>query len=64
MAEWKREIRELAKGFCIPRDVVIGVIKRVEKVNSKRVMPDYYKGNRNEFLYDNAYREIKNIIYA
>lgn len=64
MAEWKREIRELAKGFCISREVVINVIKRVERENSKREMPDFYKGNRNDFLYDNAHREIKNLIYA
>lgn len=64
MAEWKRDIRELARGFCIPREVISSVIKRVERENSKREMPSFYKGNRNNFLYDNAQREIRDLILA
>ena len=64
MAEWKREIRELAKGFCIPRETIKSVIKKVENKSSEREMPSFYKGNRNNFLYDNARREIMSIVLA
>ena len=58
MAEWKKEIRELAKGFCISKETIKMVVKRVERENSEREMPNFYKGNRNNFLYDIARREI------
>lgn len=58
MAEWKKEIRELAKGFCIPKETIKLVVKRVEREHSEREMPTFYKGNRNNFLYDIARREI------
>ena len=58
MAEWKKEIRELAKGFCISKETIKLVIKTVERNCMERAMPSYYKGDRNEFLYDNARREI------
>ena len=64
MAEWKKEIRELAKGFCVPKEIISQVIKRTEKEHSKREMPSFYKGNRNDFLYDNAKREIRSLILA
>lgn len=64
MAEWKREIRELAKGFCVPKEVISQVIKKTEKEHSKREMPAFYNGNRNDFLYDNARREIRSLIIA
>lgn len=64
MAEWKREIRELAKGFCVPKEIISQVIKRTEKEHSCREMPTFYKGNRNNFLYDNAQREIMEIVLA
>lgn len=64
MAEWKREIRELAKGFCVPKEIISQVIKKTEKEHSKREMPSFYNGNRNDFLYDNARREIRSLIIA
>lgn len=64
MAEWKREVRELARGFCIPREIIANVIKRVEAECLKREVPSFYKGNRNSFLYDNAQRKIRDLILA
>lgn len=64
MAEWKKEIRELAKGFCISKETIKLVIKSVERTCIKKRMPSYYKGNRNEFLYDNARREIMTKVLA
>ena len=64
MAEWKRDIRELAKGFCIPKDVISQIIRKTEREHSRREMPAFYKGNRNNFLYDNAQREIRDLILA
>lgn len=64
MAEWKREIRELAKGFCIPKETIKQIVHNTEKNNKEREMPDFYKGNRNDFLYDCAQREIRKLILA
>ena len=64
MAEWKVEIRRLASDFCIPRMEILRIFKKVEQVYAQREMPEFYKGNRNNFLYDKAQREIMDLIYA
>ena len=64
MAEWKKEIRRLAKDFYIPKYEIQRIFKKVEELYAQREMPAYYKGNRNEFLYDKAQREIADRIYA
>ena len=64
MAEWKKEIRRLAKDFCLSKYEIQRIFYRVEERYSQREMPSCYKGNRNEFLYDKAQREIMNILYA
>lgn len=64
MAEWKKEIRRLAMDFYISREETLKIFKTVENTYGEREIPSYYKGNRNEFLYDKAQREIMNIIYA
>lgn len=64
MAEWKKEIRRLAKDFCLSKYEIQRIFYRVEELYSQREMPSCYKGNRNEFLYDKAQREIMNILYA
>lgn len=64
MAEWKKEIRRLARDFCISRLEIQRIFYKVEEVYSKREVPPYYKGNKNEFLYDKAQREIMDRIYA
>ena len=58
MAEWKKEIRRLAKDLCFSKGEIQRIFRRVEYLYSQREMPSYYKGNRNEFLYDKAQREI------
>ena len=64
MAEWKKEIRRLASDFYISRTDMLSVFRKVEELYAQRETPSYYKGNRNEFLYDKARREIMDIIYA
>lgn len=64
MAEWKKDIRRLASDFYISRQDILSVFRRVEELYAEREMPLCYKGNRNEFLYDKAQREIMNIVYA
>ncbi len=64
MAEWKKEIARLASDFYITREDVLSVLRRVENNYSKKSIPSFYKGNRDEFLYDKAQREIMNLIYA
>ena len=62
MAEWKKEIRRLAKDFYISKAEIQKIFKRVEHMCSKREMPKYYGNNKSEFLYDNAQREIMKLI--
>ena len=64
MAEWKKEIRRLAKDFYLTKGEIQRIFIRVEELYSKRETPSFYKGNRNEFLYDKAQREIMNIVLA
>ena len=64
MAEWKKEARRLARDFYISKYEIQRIFKRVEELYAQREMPEFYKGNRNEFLYDKAQREIMNRIYA
>lgn len=64
MAEWKKEIRRLAKDFCLSKCEIQGIFRRVEYLYSKREMPSCYKGNRNEFLYDKAQSEVMSRLYC
>ena len=66
MAEWKKEIKELARGFCLSQVIVNRLIKRFENMyeQREREIPDFYKGNREEFLYDKVQSEIMNIVFA
>lgn len=64
MAEWKKEIRRVAKDFYLTKYEIQRIFKRVEELYAQREIPSYYKGNRNEFLYDKAQREMMNVIYA
>lgn len=64
MAEWKKEIRRLAKDFCLSKYEIQRIFRRVEELYVQREMPLYYKGNRNEFLYDKAQSEIMSKLYC
>lgn len=64
MAEWKKEIARLARDFNITRDEILNIFRRTEELYSNKDIPAYYKGNRNDFLYDKVHTEIMNIIFA
>ena len=64
MADWKKEIRRLASDFYMSRYEILSVFRKVEELYEQREIPAFYKGNRNEFLYDKAQREIMNRVYA
>lgn len=64
MAEWKREARRLARDFYISKYEIQRIFAKVEQLYSRREMPSHYKGNRNEFLYDKAQREIMSRVFA
>ena len=64
MAEWKKEIRRLAKDFYISKYEIQRIFRRVEDLYAQREIPSYYKGNRNDFLDDKAQREVMDRIYA
>lgn len=64
MAEWKKDIRRIAKDFHLSKYEIQRVFRRVEELYAEREIPSFYKGNRNEFLYDKAQREIMNLVCA
>ena len=64
MAEWKKEARRLARDFYISKFEIQRIFARVEELYAQREMPSFYKGNRNEFLYDKAQSEIMSRVYA
>ncbi len=64
MAEWKKEIARLAMDYGFTRVEVLNLFRKVEELYSQRETPSFYKGNRNEFLYDKAQREIMSRVYA
>ena len=64
MAEWKKELRILARDFYISKYELQRIFRKVEELYLQREMPSCYKGNRNEFLYDKAQRETMDLIYA
>ena len=64
MADWKKEIRRLASDFYMSRSEILSVFRKVEQLYGEREMPSFYKGNRNEYLYDQAQREMMSRVYA
>ena len=64
MAEWKKEIRRLARDFNITREEILNIFRKVESLYEQREIPLCYKGNRNDFLYDKAQREIMDKVFA
>lgn len=64
MAEWKKEARRLAKDFYLSKHEIQRIFFKVEELYARKEMPSFYKGNRNEFLYDKAQVEIMNRVYA
>ena len=64
MAEWKKDARRLAKDFYLSKWEIQRIFWKVEELYAQREMPSYYKGNRNEFLYDKAQREIMRRVCA
>lgn len=64
MAEWKLNIKSLADGFCISQIKVNRMLKKIENLYEKSVIPGYYKGNRDEYLYDKAQKEIMSMIFT
>lgn len=64
MADWKKEIRRLASDFYMSRYEILSVFRKVEQLYGEREMPSFYKGNRNEYLYDQAQREMMGRVYA
>ena len=64
MAEWKKEIRRVARDFYLSKYEIQRIYRRVEEVYGQKEIPSFYKGNRNEFLYDKAQSEMMSLIYA
>lgn len=64
MVKWKRDIREVARDFYLSKSDIQQIFKKVEQLYSEKEMPSFYKGNRDEYLYDQAQREMMTLIYA
>lgn len=62
MAEWKMEIINLAKDFCVPKAIYKGIINHVE-THDKDTVPVSYHKNRDKYLYNMAQRELKKYLW-
>lgn len=54
MKSWEIEIKILADDFGLPRSLVKSAIKKAKD----KVVPEFYNGNEENFLYDEAHRLI------
>lgn len=61
MADWKKEFRRIMTDFCL-RDKYTEIVKTVEKQYRNAEIPKRYKGDREEYLYDMAYRKARPLI--
>lgn len=66
MAEWKLSIKRLADDFCLSQIKINKMLKRIEEEyeQREREMPLFYKGNKDEYLYDIAQRQIRSLVLA
>lgn len=66
MAEWKLSIKRLADDFCLSQIKINKMLKRIEEEyeQREREMPLFYKGNKDEYLYDLAQRQIRSLVLA
>ena len=64
MADWKLNIKKLAEDFCLSQVKVNRILKSIESMYEERETPSYYKGKRNEFLYDKAQKEMMRLVLA
>lgn len=64
MPEWKIEIKKVAEDFCLSQVKVNRILKRIENTYQEKQIPNFYKGNKDEFLYDKAHTEIMNLVFA
>lgn len=64
MAEWKKDIRRIAKEFYLSKYEIRRIYQKVEELYGQREIPSFYKGNRNEFLYDKAHTEMMRKVFA
>ena len=66
MAEWKLSIKRLADDFCLSQIKINKMLKRIEEEyeQKEREMPLFYKGNKDEYLYDLAQRQIRSLVLA
>lgn len=64
MPEWKKEIKRIAEDFCTSQVKINKILKYVEEEYSQRSIPNYYKGNKDEYLYDVAQKEMMKLIFT
>ena len=62
MQQWKKEIRQILTDFNISRETYKRIIRETEQELQTRKMPNYYKGNNDQFKYDTAQRKVKAVI--
>ena len=64
MAEWKLSIKRLADDLCLSQIKINKMLKRIEEEYEQKEMPLFYKGNKDEYLYDLAQRQIRSLVLA
>lgn len=60
MAEWKKKAARLGLDFALNRHQILAILRATEKKYAESKMPLYFKGNREDYLYDKARVEVIN----
>lgn len=64
MPNWKLEIKALAKDFYVSQVKVNRMMRSVEKECEERKIPEYYHGDKEQYLYDNAQKRLMKMVFA
>ena len=60
MAQWKTKAARIAFDFRLKRYDILSILRETERRYATREMPSWYKGSREDYLYDHARTEIIN----
>lgn len=69
MAQWKKDIRNLSRDFCIKDAIYKRIMGETEILANEikrghATVPSYYKGDGDKYLYDKAYQKLRPYIFA
>ena len=59
---WKKDFKTLCKDFCVPITTYKNLVDQTEEKYKNAVTPQFYRGNREAFLYDRAQADLRDLL--